>query len=215
MLDGLYLQEEIVVKPLSSMLRKAGLFSGATVLGNGHLALILDAAMIAARAGLKPHSASQDVAPAPVAEQATQRFVTYDDGHRREHQDERRAVPIELIERIETVPLAGIFYAEGAPRIAYQGETLELEDACGLIERIQALKPCRGSSVTTLICNDPASPDPRFAIAVKRVFDVAYGSLQPPNAGEHGRFAIVDSQRMLIPQRFAGSLGHASLAVAG
>jgi len=40
--DGLADPEEIVVKPLSSALKGIGLYSGATVLGNGDLALILD-----------------------------------------------------------------------------------------------------------------------------------------------------------------------------
>ena len=52
--DDLLAPEEIVVKPLSSVLREIGLFSGATVLGNGTLALILDIAATAARAGVKP-----------------------------------------------------------------------------------------------------------------------------------------------------------------
>ena len=43
-----------MVKPLSAVLREIGLFSGATVLGNGTLALILDVGATAARAGVKP-----------------------------------------------------------------------------------------------------------------------------------------------------------------
>ena len=52
--DDLLAPEEIVVKPLSAVLREIGLFSGATVLGNGTLALILDVGATAARAGVKP-----------------------------------------------------------------------------------------------------------------------------------------------------------------
>src|SRR6185437_12087433 len=52
--DDLLAPEEIVVKPLSTVLREIGLFSGATVLGNGTLALILDVAATAACAGVKP-----------------------------------------------------------------------------------------------------------------------------------------------------------------
>jgi len=43
-LDELLEPEEIVVKPLAALLRGLRLFSGATVLGNGTLALILDVA---------------------------------------------------------------------------------------------------------------------------------------------------------------------------
>ena len=51
--DELMAPEEIVVKPLSAVLREIGVFSGATVLGNGTLALILDVAATAERAGVR------------------------------------------------------------------------------------------------------------------------------------------------------------------
>jgi len=44
--------EEIVVKPLPAKLREGGLFAGATVRGDGRVALILDVLALAARAGL-------------------------------------------------------------------------------------------------------------------------------------------------------------------
>jgi two-component system, chemotaxis family, sensor kinase CheA len=51
-IDGLADPEEIVVKPLSLVLKQIGLFSGATVMGNGELALILDPGAIAMRASI-------------------------------------------------------------------------------------------------------------------------------------------------------------------
>src|ERR1039457_171727 len=50
--DGLADPEEIVVKPLSAVLKDIGLYSGATVLGNADLALILDPGAIAMKAGV-------------------------------------------------------------------------------------------------------------------------------------------------------------------
>ena len=50
--DGLADPEEIVVKPLSAVLKDIGLYSGATVLGNADLALILDPGSIALKAGV-------------------------------------------------------------------------------------------------------------------------------------------------------------------
>jgi two-component system chemotaxis sensor kinase CheA len=51
--DGLADPEEIVVKPLNVALKGIALYSGATVLGSGNLALILDPSAIAIRAGIK------------------------------------------------------------------------------------------------------------------------------------------------------------------
>src|SRR6185437_9784712 len=57
-LDGLRPPEEIVVKPLPPTLREIDVYAGTTVLGNGALAMILDAAAIGDRAGLS--SAEED-----------------------------------------------------------------------------------------------------------------------------------------------------------
>ncbi len=57
--DGLADPEEIVVKPLSPVLKSIGLYSGATVLGNADLALILDPGSIALRAGVSMNGDSR------------------------------------------------------------------------------------------------------------------------------------------------------------
>ncbi|MEQ8791230.1 MAG: hybrid sensor histidine kinase/response regulator [Pirellulaceae bacterium] len=51
--DGLHDSEEIVVKPLGRHLKGCRCLSGATILGDGHVSLILDAAGIVAQAKLK------------------------------------------------------------------------------------------------------------------------------------------------------------------
>jgi two-component system, chemotaxis family, sensor kinase CheA len=66
-IDDLFDSQEIVVKPLSRVLRLAGVFSGASILGNGELALILDIAGIAARANLASKQIANDEAGAPMA----------------------------------------------------------------------------------------------------------------------------------------------------
>ncbi len=97
--DELMSPEEIVVKPLSAVLRENGLFSGATVLGNGTLALILDVAAIAARAGVKPveDESSEPDRDAP-AVQVGEPFLIFEERTR-----ERTALPLDVVERIESV----------------------------------------------------------------------------------------------------------------
>ena len=43
MVDQVFDTEEIVVKPLSRHLKKIGVYAGATIMGDGRVALILDA----------------------------------------------------------------------------------------------------------------------------------------------------------------------------
>ena len=59
--------EEIVVKPLSPRLRGLGTFAGATVRGDGRVALILDVAALARRAGLDAHAEPAVSAALPAA----------------------------------------------------------------------------------------------------------------------------------------------------
>jgi two-component system chemotaxis sensor kinase CheA len=53
----------IVVKPLSKQLKSLVMYAGATVLGDGSAALILDTTGLARYAGLQPESLSSLVAP--------------------------------------------------------------------------------------------------------------------------------------------------------
>lgn len=59
---------EIVVKPLGSVLKSLTLFSGATIMGDGHVALILDVLGIAHSAGLAVDARSSDAMSAIEAE---------------------------------------------------------------------------------------------------------------------------------------------------
>ena len=109
--DDLMSPEEIVVKPLSPVLREIGLFSGATVLGNGTLALILDVGATAARAGVKPveeEGVEMDAEQAAIRRKRASLFLVFEDRAR-----ERTALPLDVVERIESVPLERIEYAGG------------------------------------------------------------------------------------------------------
>ena len=67
--EGVHDTEEIVVKPLSERLRTRTLFAGATIRGDGRVALILDISALAARAGLAispvDRAVAMPVAPLP------------------------------------------------------------------------------------------------------------------------------------------------------
>src|ERR1700750_1359628 len=102
--------EEIVGKPLSPVLREIGMFSGATVLGNGTLALILDVGATAARAGVKPIEGvvGMGAGEAAIQEAVGESFLIFEDRAR-----ERTALPLDMVERIESVSLERIEYAGG------------------------------------------------------------------------------------------------------
>jgi two-component system chemotaxis sensor kinase CheA len=176
--DDLMSPEEIVVKPLSPVLREIGLFSGATVLGNGTLALILDVGATAARAGVKPieeESAGEDESVAAVQEASGESFLIFEDRAR-----ERTALPLDMVERIESVPLERIEYAGGRPLLQYRGELLSLKDEGDVLPELEAARQQgEEAQATVLICGDNGFGGERRAagIVVRRVLDVSTGKV--------------------------------------
>ncbi|HEV2620291.1 MAG TPA: chemotaxis protein CheA, partial [Acidobacteriaceae bacterium] len=198
--DDLSPPEEIVVKPLSGLLRNIGIYSGATVLGNGELALILDVKAIADRAG---HRSSVDELAAsagagvqtPTSDKdhpAPAAMVVYETT--KEHADQakcvRMAIPLAQVERIERVPLNRIEFTENSALLQYRGELILLEDHGGLPADTKADQPASlpgtaasgGDSnqamATVMICLRLATSLPtRYGIVVRRVLGVSAGRL--------------------------------------
>ena len=174
--DNLMSPEEIVVKPLSPVLREIGLFSGATVLGNGTLALILDIGATAARAGMKPieeEGVDFGAGESAVQEQAGESFLIFEDRVR-----ERTALPLNMVERIESVPLERIEYAGGRPLLQYRGALLTLKDHGNVLPDLEAAG-LRGEEMlaTVLICgNDRSGEEQRIGMVVRQVLDVSAGT---------------------------------------
>jgi two-component system chemotaxis sensor kinase CheA len=183
--DDLMSPEEIVVKPLSPVLREVGLFSGATVLGNGTLALILDVGATAARAGVKPieeELVEMGTGIAAKQDTADESFLIFEDRAR-----ERTALPLEMVDRIESVPLEWIEYAGGRALLQYRGDLLPLRDEGNILPNLEAERRQDGEVlVTVLICGDARlGGEHRLGMVVREVLDVSNGeSLGRDTAGE-------------------------------
>jgi two-component system chemotaxis sensor kinase CheA len=113
---------EIVVKPLGRELKMVGVYAGATILGDGRVALILDVPGIAERAGLAAGHGETGTTPAgaaPRGELGSWLLVQGIDGT-------RCALPLAAVARLEEIPLARIERV-GTERVAqYRGEILPL-----------------------------------------------------------------------------------------
>jgi len=180
--DDLLAPEEIVVKPLSAVLREIGLFSGATVLGNGTLALILDIGATAARAGVKPVEEERDAVEMEekIEQEAEVSLLVFEDRAR-----ERTALPLDVVERIESVPLTQIEYAGGRPLLQYRGELLPLRDEGRVLMELEAEQE-GGEEVTAtvLICRSSGKGAARrTGMVVRRVLDVSGGTLLEKDDG--------------------------------
>jgi two-component system chemotaxis sensor kinase CheA len=202
--DDLLAPEEIVVKPLSAVLREIGLFSGATVLGSGMLALILDVGATAARAGVKPiEEEIEDIeAVGEETEKAELSLLVFEDRAR-----ERTALPLDAVERIESVPLAQIEYAGGRALLQYRGELLPLSDDGNVLMELEAAQE-RGEEVsaTVLICGTRQGSGgmQRRGMIVRRVLDVSGGTLieKDAEAGEM-ELALVKEKLTMVHREFS------------
>lgn len=166
-IDGLANHEEIVVKPLSPALKCIGLYSGATVLGNGEPALILDPAAIAQRAGINT-DAEEDVAASLPAEDPSEvpsaEFLLVAIA------DRRAAVPLENVVRIEQLPATRIERIGFRPVLNFSGQLIPLDDPGNLAEEA-LVQP--GSSLIVVVCH---SGSRQVGVVVSHVLDVASGS---------------------------------------
>jgi two-component system chemotaxis sensor kinase CheA len=215
--DELMSPEEIVVKPLSPVLREIGLFSGATVLGNGTLALILDVGAAAARAGVKPieeENVQLGASESATQENAGEPFLIFEDRDR-----ERTALPLDMVERIESVSLDRIEYAGGRPMLQYRGEPLPLTDEGNVLPDLEAEKQNGQETLATvLICDDRNSTGARrVGVVVRQVLDVSPGTLLEHNAMSDGtgmELALVKDKLTIVHRDLTAKTGSAWQEVA-
>lgn len=179
--DDLMTPEEIVVKPLSPVLRDIGLFTGATVLGSGSLAMILDVAAVGERAGVRV-AAREEIASeaAPESRPATapsSSFLIFEEQWSGER-TQLRALPLSAVVRIESVALKDVEYAGSRPLLQYRGDLLPLEDRGGVLAGLAATNS--EDTATVLICQAPSAvgrTPRRMGMVVRRVVEVAGGDL--------------------------------------
>jgi len=165
--DGLADPEEIVVKPLSAILKSIGLYSGATVLGSGDLALILDPSSIATRAGVAMDGAQAAIEIDQEDEQADSmgsRYLLVEAGER------RAAVPLGDVLRIERIPFFRVEYIGYRPVLNFEGQLLPIEDSAGVLASAQGNPDAQ---LIVVVCREG---NRQVGIAVSHVLDVAAGN---------------------------------------
>ncbi|WEK59232.1 MAG: hybrid sensor histidine kinase/response regulator [Candidatus Brevundimonas phytovorans] len=131
--DRVFDIEEIVVKPVAGVLRHLNLYSGATILGDGAVILILDPKGTARTAGvdqisghlagLASDAARKANAAPPPKEEALLLFRAAD--------ATLRAAPLTTVSRIEEVEAAQIEQVEGRAVLQYRGRLMPILGADG------------------------------------------------------------------------------------
>ncbi len=165
--DGLADPEEIVVKPLSAVLKDIGLFSGATVLGNADLALILDPGSIAMKAGVTMNGEEEAARTAGDGEESEAAQAGISAGG--SCAGTRRlcrwptccALSSSLVSRIE--------YIGHRPVLNFEGQLLPVEDSGGVLAATEGNPEAQ---IIVVVCREGKR---HVGIAVSHVLDVAAG----------------------------------------
>jgi two-component system chemotaxis sensor kinase CheA len=132
--DEIRNSEEIVVKPLHRALSRIQYLSGATIMGDGQVALILDVSGLARRAEILEDAQTAAVAappaPTPRDPASCEHLVC-------EATDRRRiAVPVHDITRLEELPWAEVETLDGRQVIPYRGQILPLLDFASPVDEM-------------------------------------------------------------------------------
>ncbi|HYA18257.1 MAG TPA: chemotaxis protein CheA, partial [Bryobacteraceae bacterium] len=122
--DGINDTQEIVVKPLGKQLKGLSVYAGATIMGDGKVALILDVLGVGQRSGVLAESREQTRTATEQKAQSgmeQQRLLLFRAGS-----FDRLAVPLSLVARLEEFKAASIERAGGRQVVQYRDRILSL-----------------------------------------------------------------------------------------
>lgn len=124
--DQLHDSEEIVVKPVGRHLKKCTAYAGATIMGDGKVALILDISNLAQMAELSAVAEAGRNAAKAAEEEAAARadkvaLLTF-----KNNEKEHFAAPLSIVERIERIRTSDIEQISNRKVVQYRGGSLPL-----------------------------------------------------------------------------------------
>jgi two-component system, chemotaxis family, sensor kinase CheA len=123
--DDILETQEIVVKPLSAQLERIPIYAGATILGDGSVALILDVLALAQRANVLRvgRELARGAAGHPEDDrpEAGEALLVASVG-----QDRRVAIPLALVTRLEEFPATAVEHVGSRALVQYRDEILPL-----------------------------------------------------------------------------------------
>ena len=163
----------IVVKPIGSLLAGLGLYSGATVLGDGGVVLIVDLRGISRITDLPPIDRAEEVGVDSNAADGGERYLVC-----RTRAGRRIALPLAAITRLEKYSAADV-QTTGQRRLVRRGESFTpLRDADDLLGEA-ALPLSTDATISVVVVNDKQGG---FGITVDRIVDVVTAESLPQTA---------------------------------
>jgi two-component system chemotaxis sensor kinase CheA len=190
--------EEIVVKPLGEHLKSVNVFAGATIMGDGSVALILDLRGIAQSANLlgetrqEAHAQSEAEHASAIVEDATQSLLLV-----RLLGGGQAAIPLSFVQRLEEFPATSLEQVGHQPVIQYREMSLPLLPLDGyLAERRSKARRARTAPppklTDTLSVVVHGQPSQQIGLLVERILDVVQEPGKP--RGQASRRGVLGTQ---------------------
>jgi two-component system chemotaxis sensor kinase CheA len=166
--DGINDTQEIVVKPLGKQLKGLTVYAGATIMGDGRVALILDVLGIGQRSGVIAEAHEQARTTADQKTQSgieQQRLLLFRSGS-----FDRLAVPLSLVARLEEFPQSAVERAGGGRVVQYRNRILPLISLRNVLEPGEPDPEQSPDPVQVVVLNDG---DRSIGMVVDQILDVA------------------------------------------
>jgi two-component system chemotaxis sensor kinase CheA len=173
--------EEIVVKPLGKELKAVAVFAGATIMGDGRVALILDVLGLGLHAGALSRTrgsrspldeARKPVAgPAPDPSELKQSLLLFN-----AREDATLALPLAMVARLEEFPRSSFERASTGSVVQYRGAILPLIELC------DQTGGADGESLPVIVYSEG---DNSIGFVVGRILDVVDEVIRVERRGAH------------------------------
>ncbi|MFN7932268.1 MAG: chemotaxis protein CheW [Bryobacteraceae bacterium] len=167
--DKVVAMREIVVKPFGRELGQLQAYAGATILGDGKVALILDVAGLTRLAGCMGEQHAEEAGSTRGGQTAQQTMLLFSCGG-----EKRVGVPLSLIERLERFDSSRIEWSSGAPVIQYRGRILPLASLEKVLDPSHEGSCFQLSNLPVIVINQEMR---RIGLAVDQIIDIQTGEL--------------------------------------
>ncbi len=205
--DRIHETEEIVVKPLSRQLKSVPVFAGATIRGDGKVALILDVLGIAQRSGVIRVVRDRLIADlaAPVVDDhtATRTVLVVEAGAGR-----RFAVPLTQVARLEEFPLTAVEKTARHDVVQYRGQILPLLRLARFLGDGTADPEAAAGPLSVVVHGVEGR---QVGLVVSRILDIAEVPLSEAGQGRGGAVVIQQQVTELLDLNALGVVEAATL----
>jgi two-component system chemotaxis sensor kinase CheA len=210
--DSVYDTEEIVVKPLGRQLKNVPVFAGATILGDGQIALIIDIAALGKRSGV--YQEAQRAEEKRLAAEASQ-STTKDNLQLlvvQVSEEYRAAIPLEAVNRLEEIPQSELERLGSQMVVQYRGSILPVVDVCKLLK----LPELHGETMQIVVVG---AGSVLMGLRVQRIMDVSneisavkavkgHTGLRMIGVINKKVTAVLDVDQLLSQSALSETLGH-------